>query len=66
MPDDERANDSRERILQVATALSAEHGYHGISMRALSNAAQTDPFVLEQIAAFRYFLHDCVCRILDP
>jgi hypothetical protein len=49
MPDDERADDSRECILQVATGLFAEHGYYSTSMRALSNAAQAAPFDPEQI-----------------
>lgn len=58
MPDDERADDSHERILHVATGLFAEHGHHSTSMRARGNAAQADPFDPEQIAAFKNSLHD--------
>ena len=29
------------------------------------NLARSDPFGTEQIAAFRLFLHDYVCRMLD-
>ena len=35
---DEQSRDSLERILQAATHLFAEHGYHGVSTRAIAEA----------------------------
>ena len=46
---DEETNESLERILHEATLLFAEHGYHGVSTRALASGrpaiinVHTDP-----------------------
>ena len=36
LPDEGQTSESLERILDAATVLFARHGYHGVSMRALS------------------------------
>jgi AcrR family transcriptional regulator len=37
-PNGEESSDSVERILRAATTLFAEHGYHGVSTRAIAKA----------------------------
>lgn len=38
VPEPEQSADSQERILNAATLLFAEHGYHGVSTREIANA----------------------------
>ena len=43
-----RAHERREQLLEVAGALFAEHGYHGLSMESLADAAGVSKPVLYQ------------------
>ncbi len=62
------AADRREQLLDVAVPLFAEHGYHGLSMEQLADAAGVSKPVLYQHfpskrALFLALVHDAVDRL---